>query len=84
MGLLAGTDACPITQGHIKAVDALLFDPEFRDKGVFDHVLAKYIRESGAKALRDAQIYATTHSIPQWRALTIVYYRGARPRRQAA
>jgi hypothetical protein len=75
--ILADSDAAPITANQIKAVEALLFDREFVGKCQDDQI-TDAIRGLAEEAEREAGIMAVTHKIPQWKALTIVYFRGIR------
>lgn len=84
MSVLAQSESAPIGAGQIKAVEALLFDQEYQDRGVTDASVSEAIRRLGTDADREASVFAATHSIPIWKALTIVYYRGLRQRRRAA
>jgi hypothetical protein len=69
----------PITSGQIKAVEALLFDPEFKGKIEPTHISATF-RQHGETMARDAGAFATTHGVRVWRALAATIYRKARGR----
>lgn len=81
--VLARAEPRLISATQLKAVDALLFDLEFKHAGD-DAAITAAIKRLGADADREAAVFATTHSITQWRALTIVIYREMRKRRRAA
>lgn len=81
--ILAGTESAPITMNQIKAVESLLFDQEFSGD-YSDAMITQVIRRLDHEADKEASIFAATHRIPIWKALTIVYYRGLRSRRRVA
>ncbi|GAA0197758.1 hypothetical protein GCM10010203_55930 [Actinomadura yumaensis] len=71
--------ACPVAAGQIKAVEALLHDPEYRDdidaEGVTNALLAL-----GMAADQEAGVFAATHNVPVWKALAVVLFRKGRRR----
>lgn len=74
--------AAPISANQMKAVEALIWDSEFNAEGR-DGAIVEAIRRLGAGGDRQASVFATTHGIPLWKALTIIIYREMRKRRAA-
>jgi hypothetical protein len=82
--ILASAEATPIRATHLKALELLLTEPEYRDSLEPDDLAATFVR-MGPKLERDAGVLAATHRLRQWRALAITLYRNTRHvRRRAA
>ena len=64
----------PIGANHLKAVEALLFEPEYRGSLV-DCDIATTIREFGPRLDREAARYAAEHDLPVWRGMIVVIFR---------
>src|SRR5690606_13003154 len=79
--VLAKSDLAPISGNHIKAVEALLLDPEFGVEG--EDVTATIISMGGA-AEAEAKRFAATHCCPVWKGLASTWFRRCRKRRKAA
>ncbi|WP_374322878.1 DUF6551 family protein [Brevundimonas sp.] len=82
MELLVRADAAPVTQAGLKAVEMILFDPEYADADQ-DH-LHEAIRTMGEAAEREAATFAAAHRVALWKALGIVWFRKCRKQRKAA
>lgn len=71
--------AAPVSTMHIKAVEHLLHDVEYRDDidpaGVTTALLAL-----GPEAEAEAAIFAATHNVTHWKALAIVLFKKGRRR----
>lgn len=78
----------PIKADHIKAVELLFTDPDYRDhleqlpEGGAD--VAAAIRTTGDQALKDAKVHATQLELPLWKGLGLVWFRKSRKRRKVA
>lgn len=66
----------PVASGTIRAVEAILFEPEYA--GIDPEDLATTLREANAKIERDARLFAAEHGVRHYRALTAVLYRHAK------
>jgi hypothetical protein len=77
--VLAEADLAPINVMHIKAVEVLMFDPEYTGEVEPGDITTALIA-LGGDADREAAVYAVTHKIPKWRALAIVLFRKGRKR----
>ncbi|KAB0682029.1 hypothetical protein [Aureimonas leprariae] len=74
--ILARARLAPIKADHIKAVDALLTDPQF---GTIDpEALPAHIEAQGTGALSEATVLAYSHTIPLWKGLAAVWFKKAR------
>lgn len=86
--ILVAAELAPLKADHIKAVELLFSDPDYRDQleflpdGGVD--VAAAIKIAGDQALRDAKVHATTLNVPVWRGLAIVWFRKSRKRRRTA
>lgn len=82
--ILGGARCTPIRSAHLKAVELLLIEPEYRE--VLDpDDLADTVVRMGPKLEREAGVLAATHRLRQWRALAIILFRNTRHvRRRAA
>jgi len=79
--VLAKADLAPISGNHIKAVEALLLDPEFGVEG--EDVTATIVAMGGA-AEAEAKRFAATHCCPVWKGLASTWFQRCRKRRKAA
>lgn len=80
---LAEAKLAPIGQSHIRAAEALMFDPEFG--GVKPAAITSALISLGFLADQETRVFAATHGVKQqWRALAAVINRrivsGRRPR----
>lgn len=82
MELLVRAEAAPVTQAGLKAVEMILFDPEYADADQ-DH-LHEAIKTMGEAAEREAATFAAAHRVALWKALGIVWFRKCRKQRKAA
>jgi len=82
LDVLVQAESAPVTANAIRAVDMILFDPDYADAD--QEALADTIRALGAAAEREAATHALAHRIPVWRALGIVWFRKCRKKRRAA
>lgn len=80
MELLVKAEAAPVTQSGLKAVEMILFDPEYADQ---DH-LPDAIKALADTAEQQAATFAAAHRVAQWKALGIVWFRKCRKVRRAA
>lgn len=80
--VLVAADEAPVTQNGIKAVEMIMFEPDYAEADT-DH-LAEAILALGDTAEADASTYALSHRLPLWKALGIVWFRKCRKKRKAA
>lgn len=81
--ILAAAEYGPIAAAHVRAVEAILTDPEFAELSADD--LARIVRELGIEAAeKEAKAFAATHGLPLWRALAAVWFKARRARRKAS
>ena len=86
--VLVAADLAPIKADHIKAVEMLFSDPDYRDQlepmpeGAAD--VAPAIRACGDQALKDAKVHATALDVPVWKGLGLAWFRKSRKRRKTA
>ena len=73
----------PITAAHIKAVEHLLNDPEFRDQIVAED-LAAMLERDGNMHDGEAKRFAATHKVSTWKGLASVWFQKTRKRRAPA
>jgi hypothetical protein len=78
--LRALTDFAPITAMHIKAVEHLMTDPEFRDSLALDD-LATAVKSMGKAAETEAKRFAATHCVSTWKGLASTWFQKSRKRR---
>lgn len=82
--VLGQAKLAPVPAALIKAVEQLLLDKEFKDQ-IDPGDLTTAIRGDLTEAEAEAKIFAATHNIPLWKALTTVLFkRCKRGRRRAA
>jgi hypothetical protein len=79
--VLANADRGPLTAPQIKAVEALLTDPEYSEKITGDD-LTEAIIDLLTTAEEEAKLLAVTHKIQFWKALAITWFRKCKKRRQ--
>lgn len=79
--VLVQADVVPITQASIRAVEMIMFEPEYVEADL--EQLADAILNHG-DAEAEAATYALSHRLPQWKALGIVWFRRCRKKRKAA
>lgn len=82
--VLAQAHCAPVAAGQIKAVEALLFEDEY--KGLCEGPdITSALMAMGAEADKEAALFAAAHNVRQWQALTVILFRRAkRGRRRAA
>lgn len=80
--LLVAAEAAPVTAPAIKAVEMILFDPEYGEAD--PEALPAAIKAVGPEGDREAAVFATAHRVPLWRGLGVVWFRKCRKRRAAA
>lgn len=73
----------PVTVTHIRAVEALLHEREYKGQVEAADIVTTLLR-MGVDAQREAAVFATAHSIPQWRALAVVLFKETRRGRRRA
>ena len=78
--VLAKAGCTPIAGNQIKAVEQLMFDPEFAGTVDADD-LTSVVQEMGAAAETEAKRFAATHCIPLWKALASTWFQKCRKRR---
>lgn len=79
--VLVKADAAPVSAAGIKAVDMLMFRPEFADIDL-EHLPAAII--SAGDVEKQAKLDAQTHCIPAWEAMGRIWFRKCRKIRRAA
>ena len=72
--VLADAECAPIKEIGIKAVERLLFDPEFRGQ-VAASDLVVTVGSLRDTAERDARVFSATHGVPAWHGLAAVWFR---------
>jgi len=73
----------PITAAHLKAVEHLLNDPEFRDQIVAED-LSALLERDGNMHDGEAKRFAATHRVSTWKGLASVWFQKTRKRRSPA
>lgn len=81
--ILTAARSAPIASAQIKAVEALLHDPEFSGE-IEPAAVTSALITLGSAADQEAAVFAATHKVPQWRALAIVLFRKGRRRKARA
>lgn len=79
--VLVKADAAPVSAAAIKAVDMLMFRPEFADVDI-EHLPAAII--SAGDVEKQAKLDAQTHGITAWEAMGRIWFRKCRKIRRAA
>lgn len=86
--VLVSAGLAPIRADHIKAVELLFSDPDYRDNleplPVGGQDMATAIQISGEQAIKDAKVFAAAQAVPLWKALAITWFRKSRKRRKVA
>ncbi|MBP2494642.1 hypothetical protein ABID82_005233 [Methylobacterium sp. PvP062] len=67
----------PVTAAFLKAVEAMLFAPEFTG-AVLAADIATTIRAMGPQAEKEAVVLAVAQRLPRWRALAAILFRNTR------
>lgn len=80
LAVLSSAALKPICAHHIKAVEHLLTDVEFRDQVDADSLLESL---TGADYEAEAKVFAFTHRLPHWRAFASVWFKATRKKRKA-
>jgi len=81
--ILAKAELAPITANHIKAVEHLMTDDEFKG-WIEPEDLTDAIKGLGRAAETDAKRYAATHSCSVWQGLASTWFQKTRKKRKAA
>lgn len=81
--VLANAELQPITGLQIKACETLMTDPEYCEQ-VEPDALADAIRGNALVLDDEAAVFAATHRMPKWKALTSVWFRRCKKKRRAA
>lgn len=79
--LLVKARAAPVSAAAIKAVDMLMFKPEFAEIDL-EHLPAAIIQAGDVE--KEAKLDAKTHCIPAWEAMGRIWFRKCRKSRRAA
>lgn len=72
----------PIGQAHLRAVTAVLFDREYVDSVRSEDLTATITGRPNA--MNEASVLASSHRVPLWKALAVIYFRHTRKKRLAA
>jgi hypothetical protein len=72
--VLRSAELTPISAGAIKAVEMLLFDPEFSGQIREETITAAFYNHAD-RFMHEAGVFASTHRVPHWRALGLVIFR---------
>lgn len=67
----------PVPAAFLKAVEAMLFAPEFTGAVLADDI-ATTIRAMGPQAEKEATVLAVAQRLPRWRALAAILFRNTR------
>lgn len=81
--VLANAKLEPITGLQIKACEALMTDPEYRDQ-IEPEAISDAIRGNALGLDDEAAVFAATHRMPKWKALVSVWFRKTRKKRKVA
>lgn len=81
--ILAAAHLAPITADHIKAVEALLFNAEFKDAVKDERITEALQGAAGIKLMDEAKMFAARHRVRTWEGLVSVLYQAATKRRVA-
>lgn len=84
LSILVQARLTPIGADHIKAVEALLFNSEFKDSVKDERIVDALSGANGVKLMDDAKMFAARHRVRTWEGLTSVLYQAASKRRAAA
>nr|WP_313418527.1 DUF6551 family protein [Brevundimonas diminuta] len=79
--LLVKAHAAPVSAAAIKAVDMLMFKPEFAEIDL-EHLPTAIIQTGDVE--KEAKLDAKTHCIPAWEAMGRIWFRKCRKTRRAA
>jgi len=79
--LLVKARAAPVSAAAIKAVDMLMFKPEFAEIDL-EHLPTAIIQAGDVE--KEAKLDAKTHCIPAWEAMGRIWFRKCRKARRAA
>ena len=71
LSIIVQAKCAPVRSDHMKAVEALLYDPEHKGEVTPDEITSVLLN-LGVKAEVNARLYAAQKAIPQWRALVYV------------
>ena len=81
--VLVQAGAAPVAANSIKAVELLMFDPDYA--GQFEPTeLAKAIEKLGEEAEKEARLFVGAHQLPLWKGLAATWFKKTRKRREAA
>ena len=80
--VLAEAECAPISSDGIKAVEAIMYEPDMAGQ-VQGEDLTATVLKMGADADREAGVFAATHRVPAWRGLATVWFRNTRKRRKS-
>lgn len=75
--ILGQAKCAPVSAGGIKAVEVLLFDPEFKGQ-VDGPYITSVLLLMGPAVEQEAKVFAAAHNVPIWRGLAVVLFKGAR------
>lgn len=81
--ILALADLDPITSNHIKAVESLMADPEYKDLLAAEDLTQTIIDTYGTSD-SEAKRFAATHNCPTWKGLASFWFQRCKKRRKAA
>ena len=82
MEMLVKAECAPVTQAGLKAVEMILFDPDYAEAD--QENLPDAIKTLATTAEREAATFAAAHRVALWKALGIVWFRKCRKQRKAA
>jgi hypothetical protein len=77
MRVLGPAGLAPLRANHLKAIELLLTEADYRDTLEPDDLSDTLVR-MGPKLEREAGVLAATHRLPLWRAIAITLYRSTR------
>jgi hypothetical protein len=81
--VLANARCAPVSQSGIRAVECLLYDPEYAGQVLAPDITSALLK-LGQAADQEARVFAAAHNVQIWRALTVVLFKGARRGRRRA
>lgn len=81
--VLSEAHCAPVRSDQIKAVDTLLYEPEYKGLVQPKDITSEIIK-LGAKAELESKIFAAAHRVPIWRAMVVILFKGAKRGRRSA
>jgi hypothetical protein len=81
LAVLSSAALAPISAHHVRAIEHLLTDPEFRDQVDADGLMESL---TGANFEAEAKVFGFTHRLPHWRAFASVWFKATKKKRKSS